>query len=328
MITISNYKTFNICYNPDMPELPEVETIRRGLERMIVGKTIVGVEVRLAKMFMGQAHLIIDTQVESVRRFGKGLVIDLSNGYSLTAHVKMTGQFVYQEVSEVAEGVTKGFHPKLPLPFELPDKHTHVIFTLQDEDYSSSEQRESRSSQRASLVRTIKPTAYLFYNDIRQFGWLKVVKTSEVKDQPFFKSLGPEPLADLTQGMFIQILAGSPMPIKPLLMDQTKLSGVGNIYANDALYASAIDPRRKANSLTRDEIERLFTALLEVLEKGIALGGASETNYIQVDGGKGSYQDHFLVYGKVGETCSRCGLAIERIVQSGRSTFYCPGCQE
>lgn len=284
-----------------MPELPEVETIRRGLEKHIIGKTIIGVEVRLAKMFAGDARQVIGAKVQSIRRFGKGLVIDLSNGFSITAHVKMTGQFVF-----VGEETRKGFHPKLSTPESLPDKHTHIIFSLQNEEGKAST---------------------LYYNDIRKFGWIKVVQTKEVSNQPFFKALGPEPFADLTLLIFIKILSSSTMPIKPLLMDQAKLSGVGNIYANDALYASLIDPRRKSSSLTQEEGERLFVALLEVLEKGITYGGASEINYINVDGGKGSYQDHFLVYGQKGEACLRCGTMIKRIVQGGRSTFYCPTCQ-
>lgn len=284
-----------------MPELPEVETIRRGLENYIVGKTIEGVEVRLEKLFTGQAHEVVGAQVEAVRRFGKGLVIDLSNGYSITAHVKMTGQFVYLGEE------TKNFHPNLSLPHDLPDKHTHVIFSLGDE-------KEGKGT--------------LFYNDIRQFGWLKVVRTTEVKNQPFFKALGPEPFSDLTLSLFKKIVMSSGMPIKPLLMDQGKISGIGNIYANDALYASCIDPRRKSSSLTQSEAESLFTAVLEVLEKGLQHGGASETNYIQVDGGKGEYQNHFLVYGKDGKKCMRCGAIIERIKQDGRSTFLCSICQK
>ncbi|CAN5124567.1 DNA-formamidopyrimidine glycosylase [soil metagenome] len=284
-----------------MPELPEVETIRRGLEKTIVGKTIQDVEVRLNKMLAGDKVQVIGARVEAIRRFGKGLVIDLSNGFSITAHVKMTGQFIYLGKTQ------NNFHPKLTLPLELPSKHTHVIFRLKADGGEEST---------------------LFYNDIRQFGWLKVVKTLDVHDQPFFKSLGPEPFSDLTLPIFVKIVSSSSMPIKPLLMDQTKISGVGNIYANDALYASAIDPRRKSNSLTQEEGERLFVAVLEVLERGIAHGGASEINYVNVEGGKGSYQDHFLVYGKNGETCIRCSYIIERIKQGGRSTFYCPGCQK
>jgi len=283
-----------------MPELPEVETIRRGLEKHIVGKTITGVEVRLARLFTGEAHELVGSRIEAIRRFGKGLVIDLSNGYSITAHVKMTGQFVHEG------NESKGFHPNLITPFHLPDKHTHVIFTLRDIDGGEST---------------------LYYNDIRQFGWLKVVKTTEVKNQPFFKALGPEPFADLTLPLFKKIVISSTMPIKPLLMDQGKISGIGNIYANDALYASCIDPRRRSNTLAPLELESLFTAILEVLEEGLRHGGASETNYIQVDGGKGSYQDHFLVYGKSGKKCVRCGSIIERIKQGGRSTFFCPTCQ-
>jgi formamidopyrimidine-DNA glycosylase len=283
-----------------MPELPEVETIRRGLEKYIVGKMITGVEVRLARLFTGDAHEIVGARIEGVRRFGKGLVIDLSNGYSLTAHVKMTGQFVYMGEEK------KNFHPNLSLPNDLPNKHTHVIF---------------------SLVGESGEAGTLFYNDIRQFGWLKVVKTNEVKSQPFFKALGPEPFSDLTLPLFKKIVTSSTMPIKPLLMDQGKISGIGNIYANDALYASAIDPRRRSNSLASLELESLFTAILEVLAEGLRHGGASEINYIQVDGGKGSYQDHFLVYGKGGKKCVRCGSIIERIKQGGRSTFFCPACQ-
>lgn len=285
-----------------MPELPEVETIRRGLEKYIVGKKINHIDIRLAKMFIGTKQNLIGSRIEEVRRYGKGLVIDLSNKWSITAHVKMTGQFIY-----VGKETKKNFHPKLEFPLELPNKYSHVIFHLEDDQGSSSQ---------------------LFYNDIRQFGWLKVVKTLEVHSQPFFKALGPEPFADLTLPIFRKILSLSAMPIKPLLMDQSKLSGVGNIYANDALYAAGIDPRRKSSSLTHEEGERLFVALLSVLEKGIKYGGASEITYMNVEGGKGSYQQHFLVYGKDGERCTRCRETIIRIKQAGRSTFYCPSCQK
>lgn len=283
-----------------MPELPEVEIIRRGLEKYIVGKTIVGVEVRLEKIFIGQTHQIVGARIEAIRRFGKGLVIDLSNGYSITAHVKMTGQFVY------VGGETQGFHPKLVTYTHLPDKHTHVIFSL------------SNSSGGVSR---------LFYNDIRQFGWLRVVRAEDVLSQAFFKSLGPEPFRDLTIKYFRKVLASSNMPIKPLLMDQRKISGIGNIYANDALYLSRIDPRRKSSSLTKVEIGCLFRAILEVLEVGLKYGGASEMNYIHVDGTQGEYQKHFLVYGQGDKACRRCGGMVKKIKQAGRGTFYCPNCQ-
>ncbi|HVZ58597.1 MAG TPA: bifunctional DNA-formamidopyrimidine glycosylase/DNA-(apurinic or apyrimidinic site) lyase [Patescibacteria group bacterium] len=284
-----------------MPELPEVETIRRGLERYIVGKTIASIEIRLGKIFQGDPQQLLGAQIIAMRRYGKGLVIDLSNGMSITAHVKMTGQFVY-----VGPETRKNFHPKLDLPLELPTKHTHVIFQLR-----------AGNGERSSL----------YFNDIRQFGWLKVIKTSELQEQPFFTSLGPEPLRNLTIQQFSHILASSSMPIKPFLMDQHKISGIGNIYANDSLYLARIDPRRPAKSLTSLEVDNLFAAVEEVLQKGIAYGGASETNYINVEGGKGEYQNHFLVYGQKGKRCPRDQGEIVRLVQAGRSTFYCPMCQ-
>lgn len=302
-----------------MPELPEVETIRRGLKKYIVGKTIADVEIRLPKIFQGDPKAIIGAEFVDVRRYGKGLVMDLNNGYSLTAHVKMTGQFVYKETKRIeeAKGAMKNFHPKLGIVGELPNKWTHVIFTLSDKHHKGTSFLEA--SRTAPSV--------LYYNDIRQFGWLKIVKTPKVHDLPFFKGLGPEPFADLTLPIFEKIVSSSVMPIKPLLMDQKKISGVGNIYANDALYLARIDPRRSAKSLSETEIHTLYQAVLEVLQKGIEYGGASETNYITVEGGKGSYQNHFLVYGKTGEVCRRDGGIIKRIIQGGRSTFFCPACQ-
>lgn len=285
-----------------MPELPEVETIRRGLEKYIVGKSIKSVDIRLKKIFRGDPDLIIGLRVIGVRRYGKGLVIDLSNDYSIAVHVKMTGQFVYQ-----GKETLNNFHPKLGLPEVLPSKHTHVIFRFKSKINDE------------SLV--------LFYNDIRQFGWINVAKTSEVLSLPFFKSLGQEPFRDLSLWLFKKILSSSSMPIKPLLMDQNKISGVGNIYANDALYGSGIDPRRPGKSLGSRESSRLYKVLLEVLQRGIDYGGASEINYINVEGKKGSYQDHFLVYGRAGIPCTSCKTPIKRIVQSGRSTFFCPVCQ-
>lgn len=285
-----------------MPELPEVETIRRGLERTVVGKTVVGIEVKLKKLFHGEPLTIIGCRIEAIRRYGKGLVIDFSGGHSLTIHVKMTGQFLY-----IGPETIKSFHPTLSLPQALPSKHTHVVFDL-----------VSKEGLKATL----------YYNDIRQFGWLKVVETDRVSKEPFFKSLGPEPFSTLTQEKFYTIVSSSKMPIKSLLMNQMKVSGIGNIYANDSLYAAKIDPRRSSSSLSVEESDKLFKAILEVLEKGIRYGGASEINYVNIEGGKGEYQNHFLVYGKSGQACAACGSIIQRIRQSGRSSFFCPVCQK
>ena len=295
-----------------MPELPEVETIRRGLEGLIVGATITEVEVRLPKMVRGEVDRLIDATILTVRRRGKGLLIDLSNEYTLAVHVKMTGQLIYKERQrrKGMQGKVKNLHPKLSAPFDLPSKHTHVIFKL-----------KKQKSKGKSVE------AFLFYNDIRQFGWLHVLPTKEIESLPFFMSLGPEPLKNLDEMIFAVILDRSKAPIKSVLMDQSRVSGVGNIYANDALFHAGIHPLRPANELTEEERNRLFQAVEFVLREGIKAGGASENTFLNALGEKGFYQERFLVYNRTGKPCLHCKTPIERIVVGGRGTFFCPSCQ-
>jgi len=276
-----------------MPELPEVETIRLGLAKYLVGHVIEDVEVRLPKIITGDTKQVTGACVIGVRRFGKGLVIDLSNNYSIAVHVKMTGQLIYQgkkrsEVSKEKVG-------------SVPNSFTHFIFHL-------------------------NKGAKLYYNDMRQFGWIKIVESSKLKMQSFFKNLGPEPFKDLTIEIFSQILKKNKTAIKPLLMDQTKISGVGNIYANDALFLAKINPKRSAQSLSEKETKTLFDALLKVLQKGIDAGGASEWHYVNVLGQTGKYQNFFLVYNK--KTCKNCKGKITKIKLGGRGTYFCQNCQQ
>lgn len=288
-----------------MPELPEVETIRLGLEKYLVGDTISDIEIRFPKLFSGDPKEIIGSKVIGVRRFGKGLVIDFENGKSLTIHVKMTGQLIY-----VGSKIPKGNKISEKAGETLPHKHTHVIFTLKQEVTSNKQE-----------------VAKLFYSDIRRFGWLKVIETSKLGEQSFFKSLGREPLKDLKIGEFEKILKSKKGSIKPLLMDQSFIAGIGNIYANDALFLAKIHPSRPANSLSEEEVVRLLAAIETVLKKGLEVGGASEWQYVNAEGQTGSYQKFFKVYGKVGKPCVVCGNVIEKIVMGGRGTFYCPECQ-
>ncbi len=276
-----------------MPELPEVETIRLGLQKFVIGHTIKDIVLRLPKQFRGDPKKAIGGKVVGVRRFGKGLVIDLDNGYSLAIHVKMTGQLLYNGTMEI-NGTEV---------FDLPDKYTHVVFQLDN-------------------------GAILYYRDMRQFGWIHVMPTSDVMNMQFFKSLGKEPLKDLTFKEFQTILRKYKTPIKLLIMDQTKIAGVGNIYANDALYLAKIHPRRPASSLDPKEQKALFDAIETVLKKGIEVGGASEWHYVDVLGGKGAYQKFFQVYRKNDKPCPRCGVVIEKIQLGGRGTFFCPTCQK
>lgn len=296
-----------------MPELPEVETIRRGLEKYVVGHAIDSVEVRKPKIFQGKVEDIIGAKVVEVERFGKGLVIKLSNGKSLAIHIKLTGQLIFRD-QELGIRNQTGRE-------EVPNKFTHVVFHL-DEKPSRAKSRDNFSHKGATL----------YYNDIRQFGWIKVIKSEDLKELSFFKELGPEiPLVagptKLTEKDFIKILSKYKTAVKPLIMDQTKMAGIGNIYANDSLYLAKIDPRRPANNLSTEEATTLFKSILNVLKKGLQEGGASELTFVNVLGEKGNYQNHSLVYGKAGQICSRDGNKIQKITLGGRGTFFCPVCQ-
>lgn len=280
-----------------MPELPEVETIRLGLERYLVGHNILGVDVKVTKLFEGDAQQVIGGKVTKIRRFGKGLVIDLSNGYSLAIHVKLTGQLIYRDPK------TKKIPVSRQKVGEVPSKFTHVTFVLDK-------------------------GAFLYYNDIRRFGWIKVVKADEVGNLPFFKGMGPEPFKDLTLEYFKKVISSSSVAIKPLIMDQKRIGGIGNIYANDALYLAKVDPKRPAKSLSSAEAEKLYDAVHKVMEKGLKYGGSSELTYVNVLGQEGEYQRHTLVYGRQDDICERCRGRIKKIYLGGRGTFFCPKCQK
>jgi formamidopyrimidine-DNA glycosylase len=182
-------------------------------------------------------------------------------------------------------------------------KHTHVVFHF-DKD------------------------GFLYFNDVRKFGWMEVHLTKEVENHRLIGKLGPEPLKDLTLVLFEKLVRSSAKPIKNLIMDQEKIAGVGNIYANDALFLAQIHPARKANSLTDKEVKKLLESIEKVLKKGIEKGGASERSYVTPDGSEGSYQDVSLIYGKEGKPCVFCGTKIEKIQLGGRGTYYCPKCQK
>jgi len=280
-----------------MPELPEVETIRLQLEKFLIGHRILDIRINTAKIFPDDKNLIINSKITSIDRYGKALIINLDNHYSLMIHLKMTGQLIYR-----GSGLK---HPKLSKNVgSLPNKHTHVIFDLDK-------------------------NANLFFNDLRKFGYIKILKSSEVASQKFISNLGPEPMKDLTPKYFQNKLAKSSQKIKLFLLDQKKISGIGNIYANDALWLAKISPKRPSNKITKSESKVLLKAIETVLKNGLKYSGASDNSYVTATGEEGSYQDHFLVYGKKGELCpNKCGAKIERILLGGRGSFYCLKCQK
>lgn len=285
-----------------MPELPEVETIKRNLQKAIVGKTIKNIEVRKDKIFQGNPKDIIGRTIDGVERKGKILILRLSGNKNLLIHFKLSGQMVW--VSQAGERVTVGH----PIPFagtELPAKTTHVIYEID--------------------------RGKLFYNDLRQFGWNRVVDGDEWKDLSEIKNLGPEPFdKEFTTEYLKKIFSKTSKPIKIVLMEQEKIAGVGNIYTNDALFEAGIMPTRPVKSLGDKDIKILRESIIKVLNDGLKYGGSSAADeaYIRPDGTSGSYQEHFRVYQRDCQPCLKCGTIIKRINLGGRGTFYCPRCQK
>ncbi len=280
-----------------MPELPEVETLRIGLTNYLVGHKILGVEVNSKRIFQGGEKEIIGAVIKDVRRFAKVLVFDLSNGKSIVIHIKLTGQLIYRgpnlkEKVELSKKVNA-----------LPGPHTHVIFKL---DHSG----------------------FLYYNDMRQFGWMRIFETKVVETSDFVGKLGPEPFKDLDFEKFQQILLKSKVAVKVIIMDQARIGGIGNIYANDSLWMSKIDPKRPASSLTSEEQKELYDNIISVLKDGIKYGGASELQFVTAEGKDGGYQNHFRVYAQKNKLCQRCKKEkIQKYYLGGRGTFFCPTCQ-
>ncbi len=299
-----------------MPELPEVETIRRGLAAKIKGLRIKKIEVLLAKQFQGRPGEIEGARVIDVRRKGKITIIDLDNGKSLLIHLKLSGQLIFVESSDIKSPGSKIILDR-PIPFGggniLPAKSTHIIFDFNDGS------------------RPCLPAGRLFFNDVRQFGWIKIVKNNELEMTKELGKLGPEPFdKEFTDEYLKSLFSKTVKPIKLVLMDQEKIAGVGNIYANDALWEAKILPTRPAKSLKNEEIKKLKEAIIKVLEEGIKYGGSTggDEAFINVEGNPGAYQRHFRVYQRDGENCLRNDNGIiKRINLGGRGTFYCPKCQ-
>lgn len=287
-----------------MPELPEVETVRSGLKELILGKMVINVTNDWPKSFPNDKELVagylINSKIIDIRRRAKVLIIDLSSKYSLVIHLKMTGQMVYRSQDQrFGAG-----HPNDSLIGKLPDKSTRVVIDFSD-------------------------NSKLFFNDQRKFGWMVLVKTSEVNAIKLISTLGPEPLEpEFTWKVFksrLQLRQNA--AIKAVLLDQKILAGVGNIYADESLWGAKIHPLTPVSRLSDSKIKLLHRALIDVLELSIASGGSSDRNYVNAEGKKGSYIKIAKVFRREGQDCPRCGHEILKIRAAGRGTHYCPYCQ-
>ncbi len=294
-----------------MPELPEVETIVRGLSQFVVGKTISAVDYDWHKSFPnGKTDVnafLIDAKIINIHRRAKVLLIDLSTKYTLVIHLKMTGQLVYVADSTVnkAEKRFGAGHPSVSLIGHLPDKSTRVTFTFSD-------------------------NSRLFFNDQRKFGWVKLFPTVEVPNIDFFRKLGPEPLdTNFTKIAFRQRIFRRPNTnIKAALLDQTVIAGVGNIYSDESLWGAKIHPTTMVKNLTRANTDKLFIELRFVLNLAIEKGGSTDRNYVNAEGKRGSYMDFARVFRRENLTCPRCGSIIVKTRVAYRGTHTCPTCQK
>lgn len=320
-----------------MPELPEVETVVRQLDRVLPSRVIESVEVLREKSAQSDLGKMAGKKVARVTRKQKMIVVEFEESdLFLVIHLKMTGQliFVSNQDDSPTPGIRKstvgqlifdpsdvsttpsssplrrgrgervvGGHPSLDWVGELPSRHTRVIVHFND-------------------------GSTLFFNDQRVFGWMKIIQNSKFKIQS--EQLPPDVVdPEFTADYLRQVLKKSGRAIKLVILDQAKMGGMGNIYANDALWLAGIRPAKRANTLAKKQIKALHEAMVQVIHRAIVLGGSSYSDYVDTKGMGGKYQDEFLVYDREGERCRKegCGGVIEKLKIGGRGTYWCRGCQ-
>lgn len=291
-----------------MPELPEVETIRRDLAALI-GKNIIALNIINPKTASHSAAFfkkaLVGKKIIKIERRGKLLILVFPGDLFLLIHLKMTGQLIFQSRNKKIVGghsLATGSYEK-SVGGKLPNKHTRAIFYLSG-------------------------GGELFFNDLRKFGYLKLVNGEELK-KIIEKNYGPEPLTpEFTISRFREILKGRKTNIKAVLLNQKLLAGLGNIYVDESLFSAGIRPMRSASKLTSKEIEKLFKEINKLIKKAIAYRGTTFSNYVDSKGQKGNFSKLLRVYGRGGKPCVICGETISKVKIAGRGTHYCPNCQK
>lgn len=287
-----------------MPELPEVETVRLQLLHRLKGRTITTVTVHHEKSTDRNADfatLVTGQTIEHIDRIGKLMIFSFAGAadFFLLAHLKMTGQFLFLDPEGAVGG---GGHTLTPTDTHLPNRHTRITFALDN-------------------------GTQLFFNDMRLFGYVKVADEKEVALAR--SKFGPEPIHDgFDIEYFVKGLKRRTSPIKAVLLDQSFIAGLGNIYVDEALFAAKVRPTRRADKVTRAEAVELVKAAGEVMNASIRVGGTTFQHFVDTGGDNGNYTDYLQVFGKQGTSCPRCGTTIKKIRCAGRGTHYCPGCQK
>jgi formamidopyrimidine-DNA glycosylase len=292
-----------------MPELPEVETIRRGLVTKVIGKTIERIEIRCPRIILHPSparlqQLMTHQTIQQISRRGKFLVFDIGK-FRLLVHLGMTGQLTYWDRAQKDDEkfIRHSLTGLERAQQHGVDSHTHISFYFTDGNA-------------------------LHYRDVRQFGKWRLYQPEQLMAAPEFSKLGLEPFtSEYSWSKFQKGIKARKRCIKSLLLDQHFVAGVGNIYADEALFEARIHPERRASLLTQDEQRRLFRAIPKVLRRGLKHGGTSFQNYINAEGKPGSNQERVKVYGRDRKRCLRCRTRIERIIVGQRSTHFCPRCQ-
>lgn len=272
-----------------MPEMPEVETVRRGLNSQVKGRKITHVEIRYQNLITGDvkqfSEFVTGATISDVGRRAKFLLIHLDNGYTIISHLRMEGRY---RISADPSAI---------------DKHSHAIFSLDNGEK-------------------------MIYNDVRKFGRMQLWPTAELSTNKSIMKLGPEPLSpDFTFEKLKPRIMRHRKDIKTVLLDQSVLSGLGNIYVDEVLWQVKIHPQTPANHLSDEDIKAIIVASNQEMESAIANGGSTVRSYIDATGHKGNMQNSLKVYGKEGTPCPRCKTEIEKIKVGGRGTHFCPKCQ-
>lgn len=283
-----------------MPELPEVEVVRQFLESKIIGNKIKKITVLNVKSFFGDENRILNQEIISVKRKGKQLSIIFRNKCILLFHLKMTGQVIFLDESRTVLG-----HPTPKENYNnLPNKSTRIIFDFNNK-------------------------SKIFFNDQRKFGWAKIFNQDELRS--FQSNLGIDMLSEqMNQDYFFDQLKSSSRSVKLVLLDQSKFAGIGNIYANDALFLSKIHPLSKSNNISKFDSNNLLSNLINIMKQSILSGGstAKDNGYVKPDGDYGKHQFDFQVYQRFEEPCHVCNTKIDKVKQGGRYSFFCPNCQK
>ena len=271
-----------------MPELPEVETIARGLANAVTGKTVAEATVTMRKIAVAPAGEVFEQAlagetIASVGRRGKYVLFQLASGRRLAVHLRMTGRLIVQDAQ-----------------YTEPYPYTHVLLTFTD-------------------------GSRLCFADVRQFGRMRLLAAGD----PWDADGGVEPLSEgFTREAFVSMLDGRQTPIKSFLLDQTRIAGIGNIYACEALWEAGIRPSRPSRKISKPARGRLHGAIRDVLHRSIEARGTSVDDYVDAEGLKGGFQNQLAVYGRLGQPCPRCGKPIVRTVIGQRGTWWCRGCQK